>query len=376
MDFTLNEQQRLMQTSMREALRQETPVSLVKELEATGKSFHRPLWESMARMGWLGLGLPTDYGGEGGDAVDQGVLCAELGRVLAPSAYLSTIVPCAAIVAEAGTEDQKRGLLPEVIAGRRLLALALVEPDRSAFPNGVQATAVPDGTGFRLSGTKLFVYGGDDADSFLWVARLGGEGNGKGLGVFLVDARAPGVSVFPIETLSPEGQVEVTLADVLVPSEAALGDSEDMRPILERAVEHAALLKCVEIEAMGRVCLDMAVEYSHHRVQYGRPIGSFQVMQHRLVNVFMELEAASLAIWQGIWSLAQGEAGTEERQIAKVAAVQAADRVALETTAAHGGLGFMEKYDLQYYTRRMLTAAEYIGAGTVHREALADAMGL
>ena len=375
MDFMLNEQQRLMQTSMREALRQEIPMSLVKELEADGKWLHRPLWESMAGMGWLGLGLSADYGGEGGDAVDQAVLCAELGRVLAPSAYLSTIAPCAAIVAEAGTEGQKRDLLPEVVAGSRLLALALVEPDRSASPDGVQATAVSDGGGFRLSGTKLFVYGGDEADTFLWVAKRG-EGSGKALGVFLVDAHATGVSVSPIETLAPEGQAEVTLSDVVVPSEAALGSTEDMGPVLGRAMEHAALLKCVEIEAMGRVCLDLAIEYSKHRVQYGRQIGSFQIMQHRLVDVFMVLEAASLAIWQGIWTLAQGEAGAEERQIAKVAAVEAADSVALETTAAHGGLGFMEKYDLQYYTRRMLTAAEYIGTGSVHREALAGAMGL
>ena len=378
MDFGLTDEQRMLQESVRSVMKREVPISLVRHMDEAN-AWHDPhLWDVMAKSGWLALGLPKEYGGEDGDSIGQALLCSEAGRAQAPSltTYLSTIVPCAWLIAVAGTVEQKQRYLPAVTSGKRRLALAIAEPGRTVEPGSVQLAAHHQAKGYLLSGTKVSVYGGDGAETFLWVARQPERDAGAALGVFLVDANVPGVLARPIPTMTPEGQVEVELRNVYVPGDALLGGVGDITPDLSQVLDRAALLRCAAAEGTARAAFEMTVEYAKRRVQFDKPIGSFQAVQHRLANACFDLEAAWGVLWEAVWSLDQPGDHRLIREVAKASVIQAMERVGEEAHVVHGGIGFLRQYDLHLRTKRMLSATPYIGTVSDSREALAKAMGL
>ena len=378
MDFGFTDEQRMLQESVRLVMKKEAPIALVRQMDEANTWHHTQLWDVMAKSGWLGLGLPKEYGGEDGNVIDQAILCTEFGRSLAPSsvAYFSTIVPCAWLIAAAGTTDQKREYLPGLIRGKQRLALALAEPHRTSEPGYVQLEARPESNGYLLNGTKVSVYGGEGADAYLWVAQHPGGDGTKRPGIFLVDAKTPGVLVQPIATMAPEGQVEVALKNVHVSQDALLGGADDVTPHLQRSLDRATLLRCAAAEGAARCAFEMTTEYAKRRVQFGKPIGSFQAVQHRLANACFELEAAWGVLWEAIWSLDQAGDHHLIREVAKAAVIQAMERVAEEAHVVHGGIGFLHEYDLHFFTKRMLSVTPYVGTLNDRREALAAAMGL
>ncbi len=378
MDFGFTDEQRMLQESIRLVMKREAPITRVRLLDEANTWHHAQLWDVMAKSGWLGLGLPKEYGGEEGSVIEQAILCTELGRSLAPSsvAYFSTIVPCAWLVAAAGTVTQKQKYLPDLIRGKQRLALALTEPNRGSEPACVRLEAQPEANGYLLNGTKISVYGGEGADAYLWAARHLGRADDKRLGIFLVGAKAPGVVVQPIATLAPEGQAEVALKDVYVSQDALLGGADDVTLHLQRSLDRAALLRCAAAEGTARVAFEMTVEYAKKRVQFGQPIGAFQAIQHRLANACFDLEAAWGVLWEAVWSLDQAGDHRLIREVAKAAIVQAMERVAEEAHVVHGGIGFLRQYDLHLFTKRMLSVTPYVGTLSDSREALAAAMEL
>jgi alkylation response protein AidB-like acyl-CoA dehydrogenase len=199
MDFALSEEQEMLKKMARDFLENECPKSLVREMEDDEKGYSPELWKKMADLGWMGLVLPEEHGGEGLTFLDLAVLIEEMGRALVPGPYLSTVVYCGLPILAAGTEEQKREFLPKIAKGDLILSLALTEPSASWEPSGIETRAVADGDDFVINGTKLFISDAHVADCLLCATRTRDSAEGEdGITLFLVDAKSQGISMTPL----------------------------------------------------------------------------------------------------------------------------------------------------------------------------------
>ncbi len=377
MDLELNETQQMLRNSAREFLSRESPLSLVRAMEEDEKGYTTQLWQQMVELGWTGVALPESYGGDGGNFLDLAVLLEEMGRALTPGPFFSTVVLGALTLLDSGSNAQKQDLLPKVTRGQILMTLALTEVSASYEPWGVQMEAVREGDDFILSGTKLFVPDAHVSDVMIVATRTSRTGDpASGITTFLVPTSSPGMSTNLHHTLGADKQCEVVFEGVSVPAGGVLGEVDAGWPILMRTIERAAAAKCVEMLGGAEAVLAMTVEYAKQRVQFGRPIGSFQAIQHHCANMATDVECSRYVAYQAAWLMSEGLPAATEVSMAKAWVSNAYRRVSTLAHSCHGAVGFTREHNLQLYTRRAKAQEPAFGDANFHTDLVAQALGI
>lgn len=376
MDLSLNETQQMLKASAAGFLRSECPYSLVREMEQDEAGYPPALWSRMVELGWTGLPFPEEHGGAGGGLMDLAVLLEEMGRALLPGPFFSTVVLGGLTVSGDGTDSQKRDILPGICHGTTLMTLALTEAGGSYHPQGIQLEARRDGDGYVLNGAKLFV---PDAhvSSVMVVAARTSEGDAKrGITAFLVPAGSRGIRMTPHRTLGSDKQSEVVFDGVRAPADSVLGTEGEGWPVLQRTLDRAAAARCMEMLGAANAVLEMTVEYAKQRVQFGRPIGSFQAIQYHCANMAIQVDSCRHMAYLAMWRLAEGLPASAEVSMAKAWVSRAYRQVCATAQQAHGAIGFTQDHNLQLYTRRARAQEVTFGNTGHHKELVARSLGL
>jgi len=382
MDFAPSEEQEMLRRVARDFLEAECPESLVREMEEDDEGYSPEVWRRIAELGWLGLVYPEEYGGTGSSILDLAVLYEEMGRAMFPSPHLSTVVLCGLAILDAGSENQKSQLLPEIANGSSILALALTEPDSSwdgkAWdPEGVTMRATHDGDDYVIDGTKLFVHDAHIADHLLCVTRTSdGEEPEDGITLFLVDARDPGIDYTLLRTTAADKQSEVVFDKVRVPRESIVGELDGGWAPLARVMQIGAVMLCAEMVGAGQRLLELTVDYAKTRIQFELPIGINQYVQEHCVYLLAGVDGSRWLTNQAAWKLSAGLPCNTEVAFAKAWTSNAHEDACWRAHQVHAGVGYtMDAGVLPLYSRRGKTQQLYLGDTTHHLKKVAEQMG-
>lgn len=376
MDLEFTEEQNLLKSAARNFLKNECPPSLMKEMREDERGYSQKLWDRMAELGWLGVMVPEEYGGIGGDFLDLAIILESMGGVCCPGPYFSTVVSGLAILS-GGSEEQKQRILPKMARGELILTLALMEPEAWFEASSISTTATREGEDYILEGTKLFVDNAHLADYILCAARTeSGGGAGKGVSLFLVDGKAPGVRCTLLKTLAYDKQCEVVFDRVKVPAENFLEEPGKGPALLEPLQEKATVAKCAEMVGGLQSVLDMTVTYAKEREQFGQPIGSFQAVQHHCADMVIDVDGARFITYQAAWRLAAGLPAGREAAMAKAWTSDAARRVTRLGLQVHGAISYCDEHDMHLYYRKAKAGEMAFGDSDHHLEKVARSLGL
>lgn len=375
MDLGLNETQQMLKNSAREFLQAECPDTYVRAMEDDERGYTPEMWQKVAEQGWLGLIFPEEYGGVGLTYLDLSVLLEEMGRALLPGPFFSTIVMGGMAIMDAGTAQQKRQLLPQICEGQHIVTLALTEPSARWDAAGIQTTAAQNSDDvWTLNGTKLFVPNAHVADTYIVAARTGDAE--RDITLFFVPSDADGVTQTLLKTIASDRQSEITLDSVSLPSEAVLGEVNNGWDTIEKVLAWGAIGKCAEMVGGAEQVLEMTVEYAKQRTQFGRPIGSFQAIQHHCANMATDVEGSRYITYQAAWLLSEGETAAQEVAMAKAWVSDAYRRICALGHQCHGAIGFTKEHNMQLYSRRAKAAELAFGDTDFHLETVADSLGI
>jgi alkylation response protein AidB-like acyl-CoA dehydrogenase len=377
MDLSFSPEQKLIKDAAREFLEKECPADLVREMEEDELGYSPGLWRKMGELGWPGLIIPEKYGGSGGTFLDLVPLLEEMGRYLAPVPFFPTVILGALSLMEAGSEAQKQKILPEVATGRLILTMALIEPDPLYHVSGIHLQASPQGNGFLLYGTKIFVPYAHVADYLLCAARTENvDGKGDVITLFLIDRESPGIRCEPLKTVDWGRQCEVTFDGTKVPAGNIIGKAGEGWPVVQKVMEQAIVAQCALMIGGAEKVLEMTVAHAKRRVQFGRPIGSFQAVQHRCANMLVDLDGARFVVYEAAWRLSQALPCALEASTAKAWVNQAYQRICANGHQVHGGIGVIKDQEMYLYSRSAKAAETLWGDTAVHREMVARELGL
>ena len=377
MDLDFTQEQDMLRTSARDFLTSECDKAKVRKLEEDEKGYSPEIWGKMAELGWQGLMIPDKYEGMGMGFMDLVVVLEEIGRNILPSPFFATVVLGAPPIVEAGSEEMKKDILPRVSKGEAILTLALTEPSASYRADGVELKAAAKGDSFVLNGTKLFVEHGNNASYMVVVARTKSGGNPEnGITLFLVDARSPGIKVEVVDTIGLDKQCEVTFKNVSVPKKNIIGELDKGWPIVARTLQLATMAKCAEMTGGMQAVLDMSVAYAKERMQYGRPIGSYQAMQHMLADMYTRVLMSKNIVYEAAWMVAEGLECADKVSISKAWCNEAYKKVTEDGVQVHGAIGTTRDHDMGLYYRRAKAADPTFGDTEDHREVVAQSLGL
>lgn len=357
MDFSYSEEQTMFADSLGRLLTDHCDDARRRAVLAQEDVFHSPgLWRQLADLGLLGLPFEEDLGGFGGGADNIMVAEIEIGRHLALEPFLSTVIMGGGAVRLAGSPEQKKALIKPLIAGDLKLACAFYEPHARYDHFDVETRAEAGDGGYRLTGNKAVVIGGDCAEKLIVSARTSGDATDKdGLSLFVVDASAEGVEVRPYRLVDGRGSAEVSLDGVMVSTSDRLGDEGAAWPIIDHVVDLGTAALCAEAVGAMEKANEITLQYLKNRQQFGRPIGSFQVLQHRMVDMTIEKEQAeSLCLWANL-EADNTDTMTRQRAVSacKVEADTAARFISEASVQMHGGMGVTEEYELSQFVRRL-----------------------
>ncbi|SLN29581.1 acyl-CoA dehydrogenase family protein [Oceanibacterium hippocampi] len=377
MDFEYSEEQTLLKDSLRRFIDGRYDFESRRKLLASSDGFSRDNWRQFAELGWLGVAFPEDSGGFAGSPVETMIIMEEFGRGLVVEPYLATVVLGGGLVEIAGSAAQKSEILEPMIAGELMLAFGHSEPQGRFNLADVRTTAEKDGDGYRLSGKKIVVYHAGVADRLIVSARTSGDvRDSDGITLFLVDPRADGVSIRDYRTVDGFRAGDITLEGVKVGADAVLGTVGGAHPAIEAVVDRA--ISALAAEAVGAMerANEITNDYLKSRKQFGVAIGKFQVLQHRMVDMYMHAEQAKSLSCMLAMKL---DGPDRERALAAAATKarvgQAARFVGEQAVQLHGGMGMTEEYTVGHYMKR-LTMIETLFGNVDHHlrryAALAD----
>jgi 3-oxocholest-4-en-26-oyl-CoA dehydrogenase beta subunit len=341
MDFTFTEEQATVGKLARDLFERRATPDRLAELEADEYRYDAALWKELAAIDLLGTALPESVGGNGGGFVELGVLLAEVGWSVAPVPVYPTLLLGADPIARHGTPEQQQRFLPGVVDASRILTAGLQEPGHSD-PTSPATTARRDGTNWRLDGTKALVPAAQLADTMLVPATT----DDGAVGLFLLATDAPGVDVRPVATTTGEPHADVFLDGATVSAADQLEDGSDL---VNSLYTRALVGLCAIQLGVADRALRMAAEYTTGREQFGRPIGSFQAVQQRMADGFIDVEAIRWTTWHAAWLIAEGRPAERAARIAKFWAAEAGARVAATSQHVHGGIGIDITYPLHRY---------------------------
>ncbi len=369
MDFSLSEEHKMLQTTVRD-FANEKLAPVADELDRK-QEFARDNFKMMADMGLLGLGIPPEHGGSGGDELSVAIAVEELSRACAATADIldAHLCLCAAPIYRFGTEEQKQKFLPALVKGERIGAMAITESEAGSDVSNMQTTAARDGDDYILNGTKIFITNGDVCDVVLAFANVPELGE-RGMTAFLVEADSPGYSKgkkYDKLGMRAATNADQVLEDCRVPAANRLGDEgRGMRIFLE-LIDHGRIGIAAQALGITRAILERTVEYAKNRKQFGAPIASYQAISWRLADIYTELEAARLLTYQTAWLADNGQSFRTQAAMAKLYATELAMRASTLGIQVFGGYGYMMDSPMQRYFRDAKLTEIYEGTSEVQR---------
>ncbi|MDD5094125.1 MAG: acyl-CoA/acyl-ACP dehydrogenase [Dehalococcoidia bacterium] len=376
MDFDLNKNEKLLKDSAREFLQKEFSRDMVREMEEDPRDYSPDIWAKMAELGYMALLIPEEYDGMEGSFTEFMVLMEEMGRACFPGPFFSTTL-CTLAICAAGDQAQKKEILPRVASGELLLALALTEPSATYEAEGIQTQAVAEKDGYVLNGTKLFVHDAHIADYLICVARTGAASSlGEGISLFLVDAKSKGIKITPLQSIANDKQNELIFENVKVPLKNLLGPIDQGWPVVSRLIEQAALAKCAEMIGGSGWVLEAAVTHAKQRMQFDHHIGSYQSIQHYLVDMWLDLSLGRSYAYYAGWLVNQNQPCTKEIAAAKTWVSDMYRKGTRMGIRIKGALGTSWDDDMGLYYRRARQSALLFGSPDFHREVVATELGL
>ena len=365
MDFNYTDEQNALRDTLSRYIVKDYPFEARRALAKSADGFSREHWKQFAELGLLALPFPEDFGGlsvTGGNAVDTLLVMEAFGRGLVLEPYLSTVIVAGGLVRDAGSAAQKEALLPAVAGGERMLALAHFERGARYEVSRVDTAAKADGGGWKLSGAKGVVLGGGSADTLLVSASTG-----KGLSLFLVDARAKGVAVRNYMTQDGARAAEIALDNVAVGADALVGPEGGALPLIERALDYGIAALCAEAVGIMAALNEATLEYLKTRKQFGQAIGRFQALQHRMVDMVIATEQSRSMAMMAAVKVDSDDATERRRAIsaAKAYIGQQARFVGQQAVQLHGGMGVVDELNVSHWFKR-LTMIELTFGNTDH----------
>lgn len=374
MDILPSEEEQMLKNVAREFLEAEVSTALVREMELDGLGYPPALWKQMADLGWLGMSLPEQYGGQGLPLVYLGLIMEEIGRVMAPVPLHSTMVAALTVDSD-GTDQQKQDILPAVADGKMVLTWAVHERDARLIPEAMNLEAKADGDGWILNGTKMFVDNFVVAQRCLVACRTSPASDAnQGISLFLVDPNGTGVNQTALVTLAKDKQSRVDFKDHRIESAALVGEIDQGWPIIEAMLDRGTALLCCQMVGAARKDSEMAIEYAKNRVAFGRPIGSFQSVQHMLADMLLHVDGGEMLTFEALWKLDQGLPASVEVSQAKAFCNEKCESVVRTSQVIHGGIGFMMEFDLHLWFRRVTAWTMRMGTTYDHRAKIASAL--
>ena len=400
MDFGFSEEQEMLRQSARALLEKECPSTAVRRLMEDAHGCDTALWKKMADLGWMGLVIPEEYGGAALNYVDLVLVMEEMGRVMLPSPFIWTAMVAEAL-RRAGSDAQKKALLPKIASGNLIATIAWLEPSASWDASSITLTARRDGPNYVLDGTKLFVNDAHLADCIVVAARTGGSGQGAaesqpglrladsathrtrglnedGITLFAIEAKRPGIDIAPLKTMDQTRKLSVVkFAGVKASAADVIGTIGGGWSILSAILDRGKVMIAAEMIGGAQKVLETTVEYAKVRAQFGRPIGSFQAVQHKCANMMIDVEGAKSAIYYAAWAVSNDVPDAPvAAAVAKAAASDAFRRVSADGIQLHGGIGFTWDHDLHLYFKRAKSSEFTFGDATYNRELVAQGINL
>jgi alkylation response protein AidB-like acyl-CoA dehydrogenase len=328
----------------------------------------------MAEQGWQGLLIPDQYGGAGFGYLDLIILLEEFGRALVPGPFISTVVGGTLPLLEAGTEDQKKQYLPQIASGNAIWTLAFTEPSARFDAEGISLEIKDDGTDVVLNGTKLFIRDANVADYMTVVGRRPGTKGEDGIEMVIVDAKASGITQTQLKTIAADKQAEVKFENVRAPKANIIAGGW---AAFKKVQRKATVIECAYLVGLAQMDFEISVQYAKDRIQFGRPIGSFQAIQHKAADMVTDVDGARFIMYRAAWSVDQDESDADMNvHMAKAWCSEATRRVVAHGQQIHGGIGFTKDYKVQLYFRRQKAAELAWGDADYHRELVADELAV
>jgi alkylation response protein AidB-like acyl-CoA dehydrogenase len=370
-NFAFSDEQEELRRTVRRFLEERSPESEVRRLMDTDDGFDRDVWDQLSsQLSLPGLAIPEEYDGAGFGYVDLAVVFEEMGRALFCGPYFATVALAANTLLHSPDETARKDYLPAIARGETIATLAVTEADGAWREASIAATARPVADGWLLTGTKDFVVDGHVADLLLVVATTD-----AGPSLFAVDAGAVGVSRELLHTLDETRKLaRITLSDT---PGRLIGADGDGWPVVERVLDLASVALALESVGGAQRCLEMAVDYAKVRVQFGRPIGSFQAVKHRCADMLVEVEGAKSAAYYAAWcAAALNDELPVGASLAKAYCTEAYAHAAADNIQVHGGIGFTWEHPAHLYLKRAKSSELLLGDPAMHRDRLGVHLGI
>ena len=365
MNFDFSDDQKMLKEQARKFLSEKCTPKVVRKILEGDEPYDKALWKQIAEMGWLGTAVPEEFGGLGLGHLELCVIAEELGRVVAPVPFSSSVYLATEALLLAGSEAQKQKYLPKLVAGEWIGTFAIAEGAKPPLPKTISTTF----KGGKLDGVKVPVPDGDCADFAIVVAKTADGAGDRGLSLAIVDLKGAGVTRRAVKTVDPSrSQAEITFKGAPAEALGATGDGWDLA---RRVLDRAAVLMAFEQVGGADACLVMAKDYALNRFAFGRQIGSFQAIKHKLADMYVMNELARSNAYFGAWALSTNAADLPEAAAgARVSAIDAFHHAAKENIQTHGGMGFTWELDCHLYYRRAKTLNLALGSARVWKDRL------
>lgn len=375
MEFSINDETKMLKDSAARFVKEKITARLIKELVKEEKGYSQSLWKEMAELGWLGLIYEEQYGGSGMSIFDICCLFEELGKSGFASPFYSSAILSGMIINEAGDADLKKAYLPALIQGKKLLTIALMDEQGRYDYSAPSLRAEKNGNTYVLNGTRLLVPYANVTNEILVCAEVD-SAKGKGPTLFKISRASAGLKIIPLDTLGWEKKFAVVIEGVKASEKDIIGSIGQGAVVLDRVIPKAIIIKCAEmVGGMNRV-LDMTVEYMKQRVQFGKPLGVLQAVQHHCADMSTLTETSRLITYQAACFMREGITCNEEVAMAKAWCSDAFTKVTQVSHQLHGGIGFTEEHDLHIFHRQAKVSEYELGDSRVQRRKIADAMGI
>jgi alkylation response protein AidB-like acyl-CoA dehydrogenase len=371
MNFAFSEEQEELRKSVRRFLESKSPETAVRELMETTEGYDKAVWTQMGQeLGLQGLAIPEEYGGSGYTYVELIIVLEEMGRALLAAPYFSTVALAANALLTSGDDAAKKELLPGIASGDTIATLAITEDNGRWDLDAVGLTATKSGDGYTLDGHKMFVIDGHTANLILVAAKTDG-----GLSLFAVEGDASGLTRTPLSTMD-QTRKQARLEFAGTPARL-VGTEGGAAAGLQKTLDLAAVALAAEQVGGAQKCLEMSVEYAKVRVQFGRPIGSFQAIKHKCADMLLEVESAKSAAYYAGWCASElNDELPSVASLAKAYCSEAYFHAAAENIQIHGGIGFTWEHPAHLYFKRAKSSELLFGDPTYHRELLAQRIGI
>jgi len=374
MDFSYSNEQKMLSDSAKTFFRKEWSIDLLRAVVEEEKGYSRELWGKMAALGWMGILVDEKYGGVGGTFMDLCPILETMGQALFPSPFFASAILAASILSKEANESIKKRLLASIAEGSIVITPAVGETGEDWPDDYITTRVEKNGGDYLITGTKLFVPYARGSDFLICLARDVSAPDSR-VSLFLVETEADGTVYEPIPTFSIDKYHKVLFKTVRISKEHVLGKPGRGQAAIEKLWPVAAVGRCVEMLGGLQKVLDMTVQYVKEREQFGVPLGSFQVIQHRCAEMAMDVEASKIITYQAAWKISENLEARKEASMAKAWTGDAYQSVTSRAIQLHGAMGVTEEYDLQFYYKQAKSLQLMYGGSRGHRRIVAKETG-